>query len=85
MRAAMQPEADLDERVGHAFTTWDNSHRALLPLRTEYDRAMQLYERRDGPDPMELRGRIKAAQGACDELFFQLLKAAEVRTRERYI
>lgn len=46
---------------------------------------MALHARRDGPDPAALRVRLKELQDECDLRFFQLLKAAEQRTRERYL
>ena len=75
----------LDEQVRTAFEAWDQCHVGLRELRQEYDAAMLLAERRDGPDPAALRARIKGLQLNCDQLFFAMLKAAEVRTRERYI
>ena len=75
----------VDERVHHAFAAWNDCHVQIHALRQEYDGAMLLYERRDGPDPTGLRTRIKGLQVDCDQMFFALLKAAEMRTRERYI
>lgn len=78
-------DEDVDEQVRAAFAAWDDCHEAIRNLRKEYDAAMQLYERRDAGDPAELRARIKGLQVDCDQLFFRMLKAAEIRTRERYI
>ncbi len=78
-------EPTIDDVVRQAFVAWDDCHLQIHGLRVEYDAAMQLHERRDGPDPSPLRIRLKTMQTNCDQLFFALLKAAEVRTRERYI
>lgn len=85
MRLPTDAVSDLDEEVGRAFAAWDTSHRTLTPMRSAYDLAMQQHQRRDGPDPVELRVRMKSVQVQCDQLFFQFLRVAEVRTRERYI
>lgn len=79
------PQGDLDGQVRDAFSAWDQCHGAIRELREDYDEAMLLYERRDAPDPAALRARIKGLQVDCDQLFFTMLKAAEARTRERYI
>lgn len=75
----------LDDRVRSTFAAWDESHVAICGLRGDYDAAMHLYERRDGPDPAALRARLKGLQIDCDQFFFTFLKAAETRSRERYI
>jgi hypothetical protein len=78
-------DGSLDEVVRQAFEAWDQCYCGLSMLRHEYDAAMQLHERREGPDPAPLRARLKGLQADCDQLFFKLLKAAESRMRERYI
>jgi hypothetical protein len=77
--------ASLDEQVRNAFAAWDECHRALTPLRTEYDAALHACERDGGRDPVELRDKLRQAQSDCDRLFFKLLRVAEDRTRDRYI
>ena len=79
------PPDELDLKVRDAFTAWDSCHADISRLRREYDVALSLFERRDGPEPSSLRLRLKTMQEDCDVLFFQLLRSAEVRTRERYI
>ncbi len=84
-----QPPAEgalsLDDHVRSTFAAWDEVHVAISGLRADYDAAMRLYERRDGPDPSALRARLKGLQTDCDQLFFTFLRAAETRSRERYI
>jgi hypothetical protein len=79
------PDTSLDELVGRAFAAWDECHRGLTPLRTEYDAAMHAHDHAGGADPIELRDKLRQAQADCDRLFFKLLRVAEDRTRDRYI
>lgn len=78
-------EPTIDDAVRLAFDAWDGCHVQIHNLRREYDAAVQVHERRDGPDPSDLRLRLRSMQTNCDQLFFAMLKAAETRTRERYI
>lgn len=75
----------LDLDVREAFEAWDECYSDISALRSDYDAAMLLYDRREGPDPAALRARLKGLQADCDQLFFTLLKSAELRMRERYI
>jgi hypothetical protein len=77
--------ASLNSDVREAFEAWDVCYCGIASLRQEYDAAMQLHDRHDGPDPAAMRGQLKALQAECDKLYFSLLKVAEERMRERYI
>ncbi|MBK0391359.1 hypothetical protein [Ramlibacter algicola] len=86
MRPTDGDHADsIDIRVHSAFNTWDLCHCAVRDLRPGYDRALRHHEQEGGPEPIELRTRLRATQDECDGLFFRFLKVAEERSRARYI
>ncbi|MBK0391354.1 hypothetical protein [Ramlibacter algicola] len=78
--------ADSLDTHGHqAFHAWDLSHCDVRDLRPSYELARYHHEQEGGPEPVDLRTRIRATQVECDRPFFRFLRAAEDRTRIRFI